>query len=106
MYVNCNRRKVAITNKSLYRGQIALLSQENCETMLYMTRPLNTSKRMLLVTPMSLSQHTKYKFRAKMEGRPMAQITRELIDQYLGTPEPEPDFYDVLSENIQEALQS
>lgn len=106
MHVNCNRRKVAITNKSTKRGQIALRLQGKCGTMLYMTKPLNTSKRMLLVTPMGLSQHTKYKFRAKQEGRPMSQITRELIDQYLGTPEPEPDFYDVLAESIQEALQS
>ena len=83
-----------------------LPNRGKCGTMLYMTRPLKTTKRMLLVTPMSLSQHTKYKFRAQMEGRPMAQITRELIDEYLGTePEP-PDFITVLSEGIQEALQS
>ena len=106
MHVNCNRRNVAITNKSLKGGQMALILGGMCEIMLYMTRPLKTSKRMLLVTPMSLSQHTKYKWRAEQEGRPMAQITRELIDEYLGTePEP-PDFYTVLSEGIQEALQS
>lgn len=85
---------------------MALLLQEKRGTMLYMTKSLNTKQRKLLVTPMSLSQHTRYKFRAEMENRPMAQITRELIEAYLGTPEPEPDFYDVLSHSIQDALQS
>ncbi len=106
MHVHCNRQKVAITNKNPYKGQMTLILKGKCGTMLYMTKPLNTSRRMLLVTPMSLSQHTKFKWRAKQEQRPMAQITRELIDDYLGTPDPEPDFLDVLSAGIQEALQS
>ena len=72
-----------------------------------MARPRKTydKKKMSLMVPVTVAMHTKLKYRADVEGRSMAALVRDMVDEYLGV-EVEPDYLDVLNESIQEALQS
>ena len=72
-----------------------------------MGRPRKTydKKKMSLMVPVTVAMHTKLKHRADLEGRSMAALVRDMVDEYLGT-EPEVDFYDELAKQLQEALQS
>lgn len=86
-----------------------MLSDTTHSIVLYlMGRPRKTydKKKMSLMVPVTVAMHTKLKYRAEIEDRSMAALVRDMVDDYLGTEGPEPDFYTVLSSSIQDALQS
>ncbi len=63
------------------------------------------NKKYLLI-PVSVALHAKLKWKASQEAKPMTQIVRGLIEDYLGQP-PEPaSFQEALAQEIQEKLRA
>ena len=70
-----------------------------------MPRKTHGKKTQMMLTPMTMAMHAKLKVRAREEGRSMAAIVRELLDEYLGVAHQETqDVYDELSERFSEML--
>lgn len=54
-------------------------------------------KKYVLVA-LSVPLHAKFRHRARLEGRPMAKIVRQMIEEYVAGPTPEPAPLSVLDQ--------
>jgi len=102
-------QNLAITTKIVYRADLGCLHLRNGLLKLRnMGRPYKThgKKKISMMVPMTVAMHARLKQRAKVEGRSMSAIIRELVDGYLGTAEPKLDVYDEVSRKVMAALES